>query len=172
MILWFIPKPSSCEFPVGHHILTTTINLAAFPSTETEPFLPLCLDCQSCNPATLRFCPVALTNIIQLVLSPCRKSSKNNSFLDNHFCYFNFPLFSLDFFSFVEWTRSHHTSTLWAFPHLQVLTSQQLQSLTWHKTNPHSQSSHFIQDVPNTNHILCSQHFRTHLLVVLLDLTP
>lgn len=76
MILWFIPKPSSCEFPVGHHILTTTINLAAFPSTETEPFLPLCLDCQSCNPATLRFCPVALTNIIQLVLSPCRKSSK------------------------------------------------------------------------------------------------
>lgn len=101
-----------------------------------------------------------------------QKVIKNLTFLDNHLCHINFPLVSLDFFSFsVKWTRSHQSCISWAFPHLSVLTSQHLQPLSWHKTNLHSQSSHFVWDVPNTNHILCSQHFRAHLLLVLFDLT-
>lgn len=95
MILWFIPKPSSCEFPVGHHILTTTINLAAFP--YTEPFLPLCLDCLAISYSKALFRGFNKYNSAGSL--SMQKVIKNITFLDNHLCYINFPLVSLNFFS-------------------------------------------------------------------------
>lgn len=93
---------------MGHHILTTTINPATFPYAKAEPFLPLCLDCQSCNPATLRFCPVALTNLIQLFLYPCRKSSKTSLSWTITFVTLIFPLSPL-IFSPLLWSEAEAT---------------------------------------------------------------
>lgn len=145
IILRFMPKTFSCELPVNHHILIMTINHVAHPYTliqsEIEPLLPTHLDCQSCNPTSVRFFALALTNVIQLFLISTQKVIKKIVLPAHHLSHIHYPFVSLDFLSIsVESNRRHQTSTSWAFHHLPVLTSHQLQSLTWHKTNLHSES--------------------------------
>lgn len=96
-------KPSSCELPVGHHSLTMIINLATFPIQRqsfptTLPGLPVL------QPSTLIFCPVALTNIIQLFLYPWTKSSKISLSWTITFVTLIFPLSPL-IFSPLVWSE-------------------------------------------------------------------